>query len=354
MQKESSSTIEHLTAYLRVLQAPVLAVIGAMLIGAVIMLLTGHDPFEAYRALLDGAFRGKRLSNLYSTLIRATPIVGMGLSAAFALQAGLINLGGEGQLVLGGLTTALVAIYLPLPAPLLLPVSVLAAMLAGGLYAWAAAFCQVRFHAPLLITTLLLNYPAKFFASYLVNHPFRDVASGMAQTFKVPAEVFLPRLMKGTRLHVGVLIILALVFLMAFFLKRTVAGYEIRMTGLNPQFAEYGGIPLRRLQYRVMFASGAIAGLVGAIEVLAIHHRFIDHALTMPLYAWTGLMAALLAGAHPLGVLAAGFFFSVVQTGGYGMERSTDVPRELSRVLQALIILLVAARGRFQKRAENE
>ena len=354
MKDHSSTTGSNIKAVIQIVQAPLLAILGALLIGATIMLLTGHHPLEAYGAMLKGAFAGRRLSNLYSTLGRAAPIVGMGLTAAIALRAGFINLGGEGQLVLGGLTSAVVAIYLPLPGPLLLPVTILAAALAGGLYAWLTAFCQVRFHAPLLITTLLMNYPARLFASYLVNHPLRDVASGMSQTFKVPTAVYLPRLMKGARLHVGIFIPLVLVFLIAFVLKRTVVGYDVRMSGLNPKFAEYGGVNLKRLSYRVMFASGAMAGLVGAIEVLGVHHRFIDNALTMPLYAWTGLMAALMSGSNPFGVLTAGLFFSAVQTGGYGMERSTDVPRELSRVLQALIILLVAARGRFQTQQKEE
>ncbi len=330
-----------------------LAILGALALGALIMLLSGHQPLDAYWAMLKGAFAGRRLSNLYSTILRATPIVGMGLTAAIAFRSGLINLGGEGQLVLGALSAAVTAIYLPLPGPILLPLTFLAAALAGGLYAWLAMFFQRRFQAPLLIITLLLNYPAVLFASYLVNHPLRDVASGMSQTFKVPAAVYLPRLFKGTRLHFGIFITLAMVCILTFLLKRTVTGYEIRMSGLNSKFAEYGGVQLTRLSYRVMFASGAIAGLVGAIEVLAVHHRFIDHALTLPFYAWTGVMTALLSGSNPVGVLIAGLFFSAVQTGGFGMERSTNVPRELSRVLQALIILLVAARGRFQSGREE-
>lgn len=353
MKNKSPLLLSSLKTGARILQAPVLAILGAIAIGAVIMLLSGHNPLEAYWAMLKGAFTGRKFSNLTSMLNRATPIIGMGLTAAVAFRAGFINLGGEGQLVLGGLVTAIVALHVPLPGPVLLPVSMLAAMIAGGLYAWLAAFFQARFHAPLLITTLLMNYPAKLFASYMVTHPLRDAASGMSQTFKVPSAVYLPRLVRGTRLHVGMFITLTLVFVIAFIMKRTAIGYEIRMAGLNPRFAEYGGINLKRLSYRVMFASGAIAGLVGAIEVLAIHHRFIDHSLTMPLYAWTGLMAALLSGSNPFGVLIAGLFFSAVQTGGFGMERSAQVPRELSRVLQALIILLVASRSRFEAKKEE-
>ncbi len=327
--------------------APIFAVLGALMLGALLMLATGHDPLAAYRAMLEGALGGRQLANLMATLARATPIVGMGLAIAVALRGGYLNLGGEGQLVLGGLASALVALYTPLPGWLLLPASLIAGALAGGAWALLAAGLDRWCRVPLLIGTLLLNYPARYLASYLVNHPLRDVASGMSQTHRVPEAVELPRLIAGTRLHIGALIVLALVLAAAWIVRRTRVGYELRMTGLNPSFARYGGVDTVRLGFGAMMLSGGIAGLVGAMEVLGTHHRFIDNALTGPLYAWTGLMAALLAGSSPLGVLAAGLFFAAVHTGGFGMERGAQVPRELSRVLQALMILLIAARGQL-------
>lgn len=332
----------------RTTQAPLLAVLAALVIGAVLMLITGHNPLRAYAALVSGALGGQNFANLASTLTRAAPIVGMGLAAAVAFRAGFFNLGGEGQLVLGALTASLVAIYVPLPTLLLLPLVVLAAMCVGGLLALLPTWAQFRFGVPLLISTLLLNYPARFFASYVIVSWVRDVMSGMAQTRRIPADLELPLLMRGTQLHAGVFLILIGVLLAAWIISRTVAGYELRMTGLNPTFARYGGVRLERLGYRVMFASGAIAGLVGAVEVLGVNYRFIDDALVSPQYAWVGLMAALLANSSPLGVLLTGLFFSALQTGGFGMERATEVPRELARILQAVIILLVAARSSFR------
>ncbi len=327
--------------------SPALAILGATAIGAALMLAAGHDPIAAYQAMLGGALGGRGGSGLLATLARATPIVGMGLAAAVALRGGFLNLGGEGQLVLGALASALVALHAPLPGLLLLPAAVLAGALAGAAWALLARVLEVRFGVPLLIGTLLLNYPARYLASYVVNHPLRDVASGMSQSFRIPEKVELTRLTAGARLHAGALVILALVLAAAWLVRRTWAGYELRMTGSNASFARYGGVDVRRLGLGVMLASGGIGGLVGALEVLGTHHRFIDGALTDPLYAWTGLMAALLAGSSPLGVLAAGLFFAAVYTGGFGMERGAQVPRELSQVLQALMILLIAARGSF-------
>lgn len=327
--------------------APVLAVFGALVLGGVIMLATGHDPLQAYAAMLSGALGGRNAANLAASLNRAIPIVGMGLAAAIAFRAGLFNIGGEGQLILGGLAAALVALYLPLPGPLTLLVAILAAAFAGGTYSWLAAYLDFRFGMPLLISTLLLIYPARALASYLVSHPFRDVGSGLTQTDRIATAASLPRLF-GTRLSSGLLLVLALVLLVHWLLSRTRFGYRLRMSGLNKLFSRHGGVDVDALGFRVMFLSGAMAGLVGAVLVLGVHYRFIDGSLSTPLYAWIGIMVALLAGSRPLGVLLAGFFFAALQTGGLGMERATDVPRELSQILQALIILLVATRSRFR------
>jgi general nucleoside transport system permease protein len=330
---------------LRLLRSPVLlAILGATLVGGIIIALSGHNPFLAYFSILLGAFAGP---NLASTLNRAIPIVGMGLCAAIAFRAGLFNLGGEGQLVIGGMVAALVGLYAPLPGVLLLPAASIAAMLAGGLYGLVPAVLQFRFGVPLLISSLLLNYPAREFASYLVNHPFRDEASGLSQTFQVPEAARLPALGAGSGLHGG-LVLIAIVAIVTWVVNtRTTAGYDTRMAGLNPRFAAYGGVSLARMGSAVMFASGACAGLVGAIQVLAVHYRFIDGSLVGPLYAYTGLLAALLADSGVVGVVLAGTFFSAVQTGGLGMERATDVPRELTLVLQAVVILFLATRTRL-------
>ncbi len=322
------------------LRGPLLAVGAAVLVGGAFVLATGHNPLLAYGAMLTG--------DLFATLSRAAPIVGMGVATAIAFRAGFFNLGGEGQLVLGGLAAATVALALPEGGLFTVVLSIGAAAVVGGLWAASAAFFEFRFRVPLLVSTLLLNYPARLLASYLVNHQLRDVDSGLPQTERIADGVQLARWGGSGRLHAGILLVLIVVLVVAFAIARTRAGYRLRMTGLNRRFAQAGGVDLRRLGTSVMFTSGAVAGLVGAVQVLGVHHRFIDNSLTQPLWAWTGLMVALLSGSRPLGVLLAGLFFAAVQTGGFAMERVTEVPRELSRVLQALIILFVAAKDRFR------
>lgn len=329
------------------LRAPLVAVAGALLVGAVLMFLTGYDPISAYGAMFRGAFGGRGGANLWTTLARATPIIGMGVATAVAFRAGFFNLGGEGQMVLGGMFGTMIALALPDGGLWTALLSLAGAMLAGGVWALSAAWFEFRFRVPLLLSTLLMNYPARLLASYLANHPLRDVESGLPQTAQVAEGVRLASL-GGGRLHVGALWILAALVIVALFLGQTRAGYRLRMAGLNRGFARAGGVDVKRVGYSAMLASGALAGLVGAVQVLGVHYRFIDGSLTVPLWAWTGLMVALLTGSRPLAILVAGLFFAAVQTGGFGMERAAEVPRELSRVLQALIILFVAARAGFR------
>ena len=332
------------------LRRPLLFLLSSLIglvIGGLIIAVTGHNPIDAYRGLADGALVGPHFSNLQYTIDQAIPVVGMGLATAIAFRAGFFNLGGEGQLVLGGLTAALAALYLPLPAPILMPAALLCGALVGGVYAAFAALLQFELAVPLLISTLILNYPARYFATYLTVHRFRDIATGVPETHTVPDAARIPLLPVGTQVHAGLLILVALLALLAFVIRRTTMGYEMNMTGLNPRFARYGGISIRRLGYTAMSASGAVAGLTGGIVVLADFGRYVDGGLTDPLYAWTGLMAALLAGSAPLGVAIVGLFFAALQTGALGMEQATDVPHELSQVLQGIIILLIVARTTF-------
>jgi ABC-type uncharacterized transport system permease subunit len=179
-------------------------------------------------------------------------------------------------------------------------------------------------------------------ASYIVRFPLRDATTGLPQTALVPEGARLMNL--SGPLNIGLLIIASITLLVLFVDRRTVAGYELRMRGINRRFAGYGGVRLDAQAMRVMFVSGAIAGLVGAIIVLGSQFRFIDDALLTPSYTWSGLMAALLANGEPAGAILAGLFFAALQTGGFAMQREIAVPRVLTMVLQSIVILFLAMR----------
>jgi ABC-type uncharacterized transport system permease subunit len=330
----------------RIPAAPLAIVIGVT-VGALLILASGGNPLTAYWAILIGALAP---ASLPDALNWAVPLVGMTLVAALPLRGGLVNLGGDGQLVIGGLVAALAPLYLPALAPgIAAAVAIVAAMVASGLYASLAAWGETRLGVPMLISSLLLSYPAVGLTSYVVGFPLRDTTTGLAQTIMIPRAARLATIFGP--LNIGLILMAAVALLAVFYDRRTVGGYELRMRGLNARFAGYGGVRLASQTVRVMFASGAIAGLVGAIIVLGSQFRFHDGALIAPGYTWSGLMAALLAGGEPVGAIGAGVFFAALQTGGFAMQRETSIPRVLTMVLQAVIILFLAIRHGVTRRS---
>lgn len=325
----------------------VLALI-TLAVGAAAVLLVDQSPLTAAQELVNGVF-GTR-TNQMATLVRGIPIVICGIAAAFAFKAGLFNLGIEGQMVVGALAAAATAHALrDLPAPVLVPLTLIAGCAAGGLWALPTAWWQIRFGVPLMISTLLMNYIGLEFTGYLANFPLRDLTSGaaVAQTAMIPDAARLGILVQGTRLHVGVGFLVILPLATAWFFRRTALGYALRMTGLNPDFAAYGGIDRRRMMLLATAVSGATAGLAGAVQVMGVDFRFVDGGpLVTGGFAWTGFTAAILALSNPYGVLAAGLFLAALKVGATGMQRNTQIPLQIADIVQAAIIFVVAIRLR--------
>lgn len=316
--------------------------------GGLIIAAAGHNPLEAYLELLRGAFAG---DNFASTLTRSIPLVGMALCIAVSLRAGLLNLGGEGQLVMGALASTLTALHLSGPSGLVIIAALLAGAAAGAMWALLPALLANHLAVPVLISSLLLNFPARSFASYLVTHPLRDVNSGLNQTAMIASDRRLPQLPIGNGVSIGLIIMAVVAVAVILVSTRTAVGYEQRLAGLSARFVRYGGVSDRRLTMQVLATSGALAGLVGALIVTGDQFRFIDGALISPQYTWTGLLAALLVGGSPFASVVAAFSFAALQIGGFGMERVTQIPRELTLVIQAVIIVtLTAQQGMTQRR----
>ncbi|GAA4997270.1 ABC transporter permease [Yinghuangia aomiensis] len=327
------------------------SIVAGFVVGAIILASTGAAPPAAYQAIFESAFGSDGIGD---TLNKSIPIVGMAVALAIPLRAGLVNLGGDGQLVLGALAAACVGLYSPFPAPVTVVLALLAGVLAGGLWASLAALLENACGVPLLVSSLLLSYPAVSLVSYLIRFQLLEKGSGIPQTEKLPEGVRLPEFAQdgglGTGISIGIFLVAAAALVFAFVEARTAAGFEVRMTGRGARFSAYAGVDRPRLTLKLMFASGGLAGLVGAITVLGFPFRLVDGALTSPGYTWTGLLAALLAAASPLGTLVAGFFFAALTIGGFGMEQETAVPQQLTSVLQAVIILFLAVRtGVFAK-----
>jgi simple sugar transport system permease protein len=343
-----------------------ISIVLALLIGAVAISLAGNDPLSAYRAMVEGALTGPGLAN---TIQRAIPIVGLAMALAIAFRAGVFNLGAEGQMILGGLAGTVVAIRMPGPGFLVLVTACLAAVIAGALWGALSAVLQTGLGVPILITSLLLNYPARYLSSYLVRFPLKDQSSSMVATAPVPEDARIAPLIPASSglgrsmaqslgrddvlvlvtrgVNWSILVVLAIVVLAAFVQRRTPGGLESGLAGLNPRFARYGGVNTSRLAISVMMISGGISGLIGVILVLGSQYRLIEGALMGTNYAWTGLLVALLAANRPLRVLVVGAFFAALVVGGEAMQRAEDVSAQISQVIQAAVIVLIAVRVRL-------
>ncbi len=329
---------------LRSLLQPFSAIIIALVTGAIAISIVGEPVLASYKEMWNGAF-----GNFYfftSTLARATPIMLVGLGVALAFRAGVFNLGAEGQMVLGAVSAALAGIYLPGSGIIKTILVLLVGMIVGGLWSLLAGWLEAKFKVQLLISTLLLNYIAVLFASYLVSDPFQDKtgSAALAQTVMLDQSIWLPKLFQGMSVHWGFVIAVCAALIMYVVFRTTSAGYEVKMLGFNPFFASYGGVNKIKVMLTSMFISGALSGLAGTVEVLGAQYRFVDGALTGPGLAWTGLMATLLANSHPLGTAVTSIFLAALETGAMGMERNTQVPLEVSSIIQSVLILFISAK----------
>ena len=322
----------------------VIAVIAALLVGAVIVYLAGSSPYEAYRALFEGAFGSTY--DFAQTLARTTPLIFTGLTVAFAFRCGLFNIGGEGQLYVGGMAAAIVGVSITgLPVYVHLPLAVGVGAAAGGAWAFLPSILKARVGAHEVITTIMMNYIGILLCSYLANYPFK--AEGwIAQTDVVESSAQLPRLVSATQLSAALLLALACVVVAYYILYKTTLGYEIRAVGLNPSGAEYGGISVQKSIVVAMIISGMFAGMGGAGEVLGLHKRFIFGF--SPGYGFDGIAVAVLGRNHPVGVVLGALLFGALRNGGMVMKQMTNVPTDLVVVIQGIVILFVAAPEMFK------
>jgi len=324
---------------IRSLMIQLIAILMAFVVGAVVLLATGYNPVDAYAAMLQGAFGN--VFRVGQTLTQATPIIFTALAFLFSFKSGLFNIGAEGQFLAGAFASAFVGIsFQNLPAPLHILLALVAGAVAGGLWGLIPAVLKARFGAHEVITTMMLSYVALYLTSYMVNYPFK-APGWVSQTVMIAESARLPRLLQGAQLSASIFVALALVAFTRFILNNTILGYEIRATGLNPSAAENAGIDIKRGMVLALVVSGAIAGLGGAGEIMGVHRRFIDGF--SPGYGWDGLAVALVGGLSPVGTLFAAILFGALRSGGMIMTRATGVPLDIVFLLQALVILFVAA-----------
>lgn len=319
----------------------ILAVVVALLIGAVVIVISGHDPWEAYRALAEGAFGSRR--GRAESLVYAAPLILGGLAFVLAARAGMFNIGIEGQLVIGGFAAALVgATDMGLPGSLHIALAVLVAMIAGGIWGFIPGALKAATGAHEVITTIMLNYLAFRLIAYLIQKrsDWLPVDPTVQGTERVLDTARLPILLENTRLHAGVVIALVSAFVIWFVLFHTTFGYRTRTVGLSEGAARYGGIHWGWTVAIAMALAGALAGLAGAGESLGLHGR---HSAVPPGLGFTAIAVGLVGRNHPIGVIFSGLLFGILSAGAPTMQSQAGVSREIVLVLQGLVILAVAA-----------
>ncbi len=334
-------------------QPTLIAILISFVFGGIIIAISGYNPFVAISVMLQGGFGNSFY--LTTTLTRSIPIGFAGIAAALAWGSGYPSLGAAGQMVLGALTTAVVAVLVPGPPMFVLIVSILAGMTAGVVYSLISAFISEKYKVNLLIVTLMLNYIANNIASYYTQYIFRDpfaADSSAIQTQRINDSI-LPIIFRGFTLHYGFVILVFIVLLIWFITRQTTFGYRAKMGGLNKHFAQYGGIKSRKMMFRVLALSGMLAGLGGAVQVLGTRYRYVEGMISSPGFAWSGVIASLMANNHPLGILFSSIFLAGLSTGGGTMERNVGVPSEITVIIQSVITLFITARLVIAWRKKN-
>jgi simple sugar transport system permease protein len=320
---------------------PAAAIAAAAVFCAVLVMLAGASPFAVFGLMAKGAL-GSQFA-LFETLTRATPLIFTGLAAAVAFRARLWNIGAEAQLYLGAVATVVLgAGLLPFPKLFLVPLLMAGAMAAGALALLAPAFLKTRFSVDEVVTTLLLNFIVLLFVSMLLEGALKDPSGlGWPQSRKVIEEAVLPKLAQGKRLHYGFVIGVAAALAVWFVNRKTVFGFEMRAVGFNPRAAAFAGIAVNSVLARTALLSGGLAGLAGFSEVAGLRGN-----LTLDLspgFGYSGIVVAMLAMLHPLGVVAAAIFVAGVFVGADAMSRSAGVPSYIAQVMVAASLLLMVA-----------
>lgn len=316
------------------------AMLISIVISALIMAVCGYNPFEAYSAILTGAFGSLR--GIAQTLTQATPLIFTGLAFAFAKKASLINLGVEGQMYMGALGAALVGITdLGLPSVLHVSLAIFAGFLFGAAYAAIIGILKVKFGSNEVVAGVMLNSIATYFINYLLNGVLLAEGSSVAQTVRVCESARLFRLFTSYQVTIAIFLAVAACIVIRWFISSTTLGYEIRCVGMNKLAAETAGINIGKALIIAMFLSGGIAGLAGANQVLGVDRRLISDF--SPGYGFNGIAVSALAADNPLGVILAGIIFGILRAGAMELNRSTGIPVEFVDVIQAMVVIFVSA-----------
>lgn len=328
------------TVNVRYLASLVISVLLAFVIGGVILRLTGFDPFEAYGAMISGAFDSAR--HVGDFLEYAMVLCICGLACVLGARVGIFNVGGEGQLLLGAIFACQVGIWMDgMPPWLVIPAAALAAMIVGGLYAMIPGVLKVKVKVNEVITTIMLNTIAAYLCQYLAKGPWKNANKNMvAATEQLNAQYWFSGVIKRSSLTTAIFAAAVIAFIVWYVMEKTSAGYEMKITGQNPRFARFSGLKTDSIIIICMVISGAMCGLVGMFRVYGVEHLYRDSVSRD--YYFEALMVAMIAQYRPVTVVFLSLFFAVLKIGAQGMEL-IGVPSQIYLIIQTVVIFFMAA-----------
>lgn len=339
---------------------PVFATLAALAVGAVMLLVLGANPLEAFGALLEGAFgSGNALAD---TVVKATPLLLIGLGICISFRGNVINIGGEGQMIIGALSaTALGLLFPEWPGILMIPLAMVIGFFGGAIWGGIPGALKAYFNVNEILSTIMMNAIAVQLMNFLLSGPMIDPIqaakdSQIPQTARLSTAFDLPRLIP-TRLHLGALIAVVLAFLVYFLLWRTTLGYKIRAVGQNPFASRYAGIDVKRQVVMALLLSGAFAGLAGAVQVFGVNHRMITDGSATGFTGsagFNGIVAALFGQLHPIGTIPASFLFGALLVGANKMQRVVQVPSAMIIALNGLVVVFVVSSEIWRRRREQK
>ncbi len=337
------------------------AIAGALglLVGAVMLLVLGANPLDAYAAMVQGAFGSPNA--FADTLVKASPLLFVGIGTCIAFRCNVINIGGEGQIVIGALlATAVGLTFQEAPSWLLVPGGLLAGFIGGAVWGGIAGVLKTRFRVNEVLSTIMLNSIAGYIMTFFLNGPIMDPttldnAIRIPQTQRLPVASDLWRWIP-TRFHGGFVLGLGLAVLVYILLWRTTMGYRIRAVGFNPRASRYAGISVSRYQLLAFVLSGALAGLGGAVELMGVTHRLFSDGSASGFTGsagFNGIIAALFGGLHPIGTIPASILFGALLVGANQLQRTIQVPSAFVITLDGLIVVFVVASQIWSKRTRR-
>lgn len=329
---------------------PLFAIFVAYVIAIMLILFTSATPLSSVQIFLIGPLGSTR--HLANVIEMTIPLLFTGLAILMMFKVKEFNLAVEGIFFLAGALSAYIAINTSFPAILSPIIIILLCGWIGGLVALIPAILKVRFKANELVTSLMLNFILFNLSMYILNYHMFDVASGFNASFRIPIISKLALMIKGTRIHYGLIIAILAVIFISYIIYKTKLGYEMEIVGENDKFARYSGIKVTKTVILAQLIGGFLAGVGGAVEVLGLFPRFQWEILTN--YGFDGMVVATLARNNPLAVPVTAFFLAYMRTGADIVARRSDVPVEFVNVIQAIVLILVGATLLLEKYKRKE